>query len=318
MFMGGFVALLSCAGSFSVGAMLGLLFGSPTMGNGQSRTHSETDPSSQSGVRPNTSLERIADWLTTMIVGLGLVNLSAIKSEATTMSIWLTQAITESNSPNGTPGITIAAGFSFLGFLLLYLWSMRFLPSELRDSYDALRERAENAEAQAQRILTQFKENADFSIPKEKIDQISTKLIEAGITNDCAAEISHRYRLAKKADDEPMEEFGPTEKDGHKLSAEIKDAGAGKFDAEIKLTTSELCTTKDIFWLLHNSFSPDVMSECKIADHTAKYSTKIDEPFWIGAVIPTGDGGQIKLGLSLAEVADAPQAFKEKGIPQRK
>lgn len=312
MFMGGFVALLSCAGSFSIGGILGLLFGSPTMGNGQSRGNAENGHHSQSGVRPNTSLERIADWLTTMIVGLGLVNLGSIKSEATTMSIWLTQSITGSSSLNGTPGITIAVGFGFLGFLLLYLWSMRFLPSELRDSYDALRIRVENAEAKAKRLLTQFKDNVVFSVPIEKIEKITQKLKDAGVTDDCVADIASRYRYAKKADDEPMDGFGPSELNGCKISAEVADAGSGKFDARIKISVPDDSDVTRVFWLLHNSFSPDVISECEIKEGSAIYTTIIDEPFWVGAVMPKNEGGQIKLGLSLADVEDAPLEFRGK------
>lgn len=310
--MGGFVAILACAGAFSVGGMLGLLFGSPTMGSGQTRGQSGGERSTQIGVRPNTSLERVADWLTTMIVGLGLVNLGAIKLEATTMSVWLTQAITGSVSPNGTPGITLAIGFSFAGFLLVYLWSMRFLPSELRDSYDALRERAENAEAQARSLLSKFKENARFVVPEEKLEQIGSRLKGAGVSTDLAMDVVSRYRHAKRADDEPMEQFGPSESRGFKLSAEVNDVGAGKFDVRMTLRAPNGVAVNEVFWLLHNSYAPDVVSDCPVRNGTAIYSTKIDEPFWVGAIVPVGDGEPVRLGLSLADAENAPQSFKNR------
>ncbi|MET3181731.1 UNVERIFIED_ORG: hypothetical protein ABIC43_004906 [Variovorax guangxiensis] len=309
--VGGVVAVLACIGSFSVGGMLGLLFGSPTLGSGQAQSKTEGEgTNSQFGVRPNTSLERVADWLTTMIVGLGLVNLGAIRSEAATMSIWLTQAITGQSSQNGSPGITIALGFGFAGFLLLYLWCMRFLPSELRDSYETLRARAENAEAKARQLLEDFKAKAQFRVQPEMLEQIKSRLILAGVDEAASADVVTRYRLSKKADDEPMENFGPTSDRGYRLEASVKDAGAGKFTVTVTLSVPENSTGRRVFWLLHNSFAPDVLSECPFQPpQGASYTTVVDEAFWIGAIVPLADQGVVRLAFPLGQAPDAPSNF---------
>jgi hypothetical protein len=309
---GGLVALLACVGAFSAGGMLGLLFGSPTWGGNASTLPAGSegntgDPgrTSQVAVRPNTSLERVAEWLTTMIVGLGLVNLASIKSEATSMSIWLTESITGSPAANGSPGIAIAIGFAFVGFLLVYLWSMRFLPSELRNSYDEWKQRAETAEQINRRMLAEFKDKATFVVPSTKLEQLRTRLAESGVESEVCDDVLGRYRASRKADSEPMEDFGPEETNGFKVSALVKDAGAGKYNVTIRLHSPLPLNASKVFWLLHNSFTPDVMSECPVKENgEAVYDTTVDEPFWVGAIVPVQGQPSVRLGLSLQSAFD--------------
>jgi len=314
---GGLIALLACVGAFAAGGMLGLLFGSPTWGGSASvlpaRTGSNTDDTratSQMGVRPNTSLERVAEWLTTMIVGLGLVNLGAIKSEATSLSVWLTQSITGTLTVNGTPGIAIALGFSFVGFLLVYLWSMRFLPSELRDSYKEWKQRAETAEEINRRMLAEFKEKATFTVPANKLEQLRVTLTESGVEAEICNDVLGRYRASRRADSEPMEDFGPAEAHGFGVSATATDAGAGKYHVTIRLRHPEQTAASKVFWLLHNSYAPDVMSECPLkAAEEVVYESIVDEPFWVGVIVPVPSQPSIRLGLSLRSASDAPKEF---------
>jgi hypothetical protein len=247
-----------------------------------------------------------------MIVGLGLVNLGAIKTEATSLAVWFTQAITASRTSNGTAGITIVLGFSFVGFLLVYLWSMRFLPSELRDSYDELKARAESAEEKNRRLIAEFKEKADFTVPHSKLEQVRAKLLENNVQSDLCAEVVGRYTTARRADSEPMEEFGPQEAEGFRLSATVTEAGAGKHNLVVRLDFPTDTIATKVFWLLHNSFTPDVMSECPIkTGENTIYRTTVDEAFWIGAIIPISGKPSVRLALSLRDIPDAPREFVE-------
>ena len=84
---GGMVALFAATGAFSVGGVLGLLFGSPrwndaavaTKAGAAAAAAQDANSKAPGSIRPNTSLERIADWLTTMIVGIGLVHVRSIE-----------------------------------------------------------------------------------------------------------------------------------------------------------------------------------------------------------------------------------------------
>jgi hypothetical protein len=312
---GGFVALLSCVGAFSVGGMLGLLFGSPTVGSSrtQGSPKADVEPPSPStaappglGVRPNTSLERIADWLTTMIVGLGLVHLGSLRGHADAMSVWLTRAITANNGSNGTPGMMIALGFAFAGFMLIYLWSLRFLPSELRNSYEALKARAESAEAQAE----YFKAKAMLVVPPAKLAQLQATLTAAHVDAALTSEVVARYRISTRADSEPMQDFGPEEDRGYRLNARVADLGNRKYEVTVELTSPIDGAADKVFWLLHNSFTPEVMSDCPITAGTpTTYTTVVDEAFWVGAIVPVPNQPSVHLAISLAAVPGVPAAF---------
>ena len=302
---GAFAALLGCVGAFSAGGMLGLLFGSPTWGSTPAAA-GKGGGDAQGGIRPNTSLERIAEWLTTMIVGLSLVHLPGIRDEATNMAVWMTQAITSTNTKNGTPGIAIAVSFSFAGFLLVYLWSMRFLPNELRESYDHLKERAEQAES----ALAAFKKTAVFEVPESKLDAYRVLFQQNAIDVQLTEEVLARYRTATKVDAEPMKNFGPSQDpSGYGLSAAFKDIGSGMYEVVIQLAVPANNAATKVFWLLHNTYAPDVVSECPInGARGTSYTSNINEPFWVGALVPLPGGKALKLALNLYEVPGAPKA----------
>jgi hypothetical protein len=63
------VGIIIAGGAFMVGALLGFLFGVP---------RALADSGRERGVRSNTNLEQISDWLTKILVGVGLVQLSEL------------------------------------------------------------------------------------------------------------------------------------------------------------------------------------------------------------------------------------------------
>lgn len=313
---GGLIAALSCVGAFSAGGMLGLLFGSPTWGSSGSKATTD-DPNKTpaqrgalAGMRPNTSLERIADWLTTMLVGLSLVHLRSIEDRATNLAVYLTRAISgDPKTLDGSPGIAIVLSFSFAGFLLIYLWAMRFLPSELRNSYADLSQRLDDVEQKNKQLLSEFKRNADFSVNDDTLQAVDTRLTARGVDDVTRAEIIRRYNEAKKAYSEPLKEFGEASSAGYKLSATVVDKGAGFFEVKTLLEGPRDAPADRVFWLLHNTFTPEVMSECPIKDGAATYTTTVNEAFWIGAAIPVKDSPAIRLSLNLSSIEGAPPGF---------
>jgi hypothetical protein len=316
---GGLVAVLACIGSFSAGGMLGLLFGSPNWGAvlGSGNASAGTDENEKtkrvngSSLRPNTSLERIADWLTTMIVGLSLVHLNTIEERSTRLAIWLTRAISgNEQATNGSVGIVIVIAFSFAGFLLVYLWAMRFLPSELRSSYSELEHKIDTVVESNKRLQSLFKTQPIFDVPDYALKDADSILESGGIDSATRADILDRYRQAKTADDEPMGNFGPAEVAGYKLSAKVSEAGVNQFRIEAKLSVPEENTATDVFWLLHNTYRPNVVSKCPIRNGEAPFGTVADEAFWLGAVIPMENGNCIRLAIDLRNVDGATEKFK--------
>jgi hypothetical protein len=116
------LSLLSAAAAFVAGSLLGFIFGIPRP---QFESEKPDEASSTAsgetgkGLLPNTNLVQISDWLTKMLVGVGLVELSQIRDHFV--------AITQSLGAGlGTAGVVpfVAAlliFFSVLGFLTGYL-----------------------------------------------------------------------------------------------------------------------------------------------------------------------------------------------------
>jgi hypothetical protein len=109
------VALLVATGAWVSGGLLGFLFGIPrSMGGAEAR-------SDESIVyRSNTNLEQISDWLTKILVGLGLVELGTIVRKVNDLIDFLAPALGGRPS-SSTFALAILVLFGVSGFLALYI-----------------------------------------------------------------------------------------------------------------------------------------------------------------------------------------------------
>lgn len=334
---GGFVGLLAAAGAFSVGGMLGLLFGSPRWGDVVPSPTGDNGESGakhiSAGVRPNTSLERIADWLTTMIVGLGLANLGPIGNKLSVYGTWLTQAITnDKTAQNGIPGIVISLSFVFAGFLLVYLWSLRFLPSELNRAYERLtgivtqvaqKEAAQVAQqevarkteeidkkaAEIKQNIEAFRSRPIFAMSSDRLQQIAHELTQSGVDDKTRDEVLNRYADATTWDNEPFETFGPAAIDDYALAASVQPPIMSKMhEYAVTLVAPKDAPEKNVIWLLHHSFR-DVLLSSAIENGVARHQGQTRGPFWVGAVVPRPGKEALRLAFDLAQADGATLDF---------
>ena len=120
----GITALIAGA-SFLLGAFLGFLFGIPRT---LQRAEEEAPRSATQtlGYRVNTNFEQISDWLTKIIVGVGLTQLGTLPRSFWTMSGHLSGAIGE--PPAGqTVVAAVVLHFLLSGFFFGYLLTRLFL-----------------------------------------------------------------------------------------------------------------------------------------------------------------------------------------------
>lgn len=103
------------------GGLVGFLFGLPKRAR----------PSASSSLTPNTNLEQISDWLTTVIVGIGLVQLGHIPSAIASLSDFIAPGFV---GANGLPAesveiyvVGMIVFFPILGFLAGYLWTRLYI-----------------------------------------------------------------------------------------------------------------------------------------------------------------------------------------------
>ena len=108
-----------------VGSAIGFLFGVPRRSDNRPEEGLRTRAQRESEYRPNTNLEQISDWLTKMIVGIGLTQFP--EAIALLKSFGVTAGPAFGKSPFGEIiAISLVVhyllvGF-FQGFLLAYLW----------------------------------------------------------------------------------------------------------------------------------------------------------------------------------------------------
>jgi len=130
--------LLWCMTCLAVGATVGFLFGIPRASKDAPREGAAREPGKQPIVtaserqadagRPNTNLEEVSDWLTKIIVGLALVNLSTIEGRVLKISRHVAAALRDKPTEADVSAATaIVVGFVVVGFLCGYLYTRLFL-----------------------------------------------------------------------------------------------------------------------------------------------------------------------------------------------
>jgi hypothetical protein len=149
------VGILLSGASLLAGGLVGFLFGIPRSPQplttpaepGKSPSTGAPPQSGRDGYQGNTNLEQISDWLTKILVGVGLTQIPAIRDA-------LKQSADYMGAGLGPAGPQVAMAtilyFSVCGFLYGFLWSRLFLIGEFTEADLAVRAaRVEAGEKQA-------------------------------------------------------------------------------------------------------------------------------------------------------------------------
>ncbi len=121
-----FGTAMAIAGAAALaGGIVGFLFGIPHTIQG---TAAPRDGTQYQG---NTNLEQVSDWLTKIIVGVGLVQIGRALPALATLGKNLKAPLgDQASSPAFGLGLTLS--YLALGFLFLYLWARERFPRELQ------------------------------------------------------------------------------------------------------------------------------------------------------------------------------------------
>jgi hypothetical protein len=118
-------AMVIAGAAAVVGGVVGFLFGIPIT----SRQH--TAGTSETPYETNTNLEQVSDWLTKIIVGVGLVQIGRALPALAGLARGLNDPL--GGKPYGGPfGLGLTIFYALLGFLFLYLWSRTNFTRELQ------------------------------------------------------------------------------------------------------------------------------------------------------------------------------------------
>ncbi|HEY0015390.1 MAG TPA: hypothetical protein VGC13_03700 [Longimicrobium sp.] len=113
-------AFVLAGASLFTGVLLGFLFGIPKT------LQRKIEPGSSASLvvgdyQPNTNLEEISDWLTKMLVGVGLVQLGRVPDALESLGRYWEVSLGAKGSQPFAAGLVVY--FGVIGFLLGYLWT---------------------------------------------------------------------------------------------------------------------------------------------------------------------------------------------------
>jgi hypothetical protein len=150
----GTLMLVSFA-SVTLGSLLGFLFGIPKVAS----QNNENAIGDKTFYTVNTSLEQISDWLTKIIIGVGLTQLTNIPSYLHHIAVILIRGIDckpECSDKDITVLLAILVFFTIVGFFLGYLFARIFLVKLFRDAEDVekLEEELDETRSEIKEIIS--------------------------------------------------------------------------------------------------------------------------------------------------------------------
>jgi hypothetical protein len=301
------------AASMLVGGVLGFLFGIPRTSQ-QPAAAAPAPASTTPGVaapanlatsreyQPNTNLEQISDWLTKILVGVGLIQVRAISDKLYSMAGGIAGALSDTPG-NRSFALALVLFFAVAGFLLAYLWTRLYLPGAFRL---ADRDEIESLKAQVAQVDLRSRDTQATSLGTGKgdSDEVKKKLfeitdgIEPGNTND-----PWKGRFG-----------GQSTSNDRQLSAEVKPISGSSGMYSIRLTVSSVHPDTNplkgaVQFFLHPTFSNSKPVVTVGPNGIAELNLRAWGAFTVGAV---SDNGQTKLELDLAELENAPAEFRSR------
>jgi hypothetical protein len=172
------VSLLLAGASTFVGGLLGFLFGIPrTLQQEGANAPVEANAAAASGsaasrieYRVNTNLEQISDWLTKILVGVGLTQIAAIRDVVRSLVGFAAQGFGP-QPQSQVFAFALLSYFTVLGFLFGYLWTRLVFTGALRAADQAaigvLVEEVQKVTQKAEtteRKLDEFKKQAELDV----------------------------------------------------------------------------------------------------------------------------------------------------------
>jgi hypothetical protein len=128
--------LLLSGAALLAGVLLGFVFGIPRqLQLEESKVVASADQASSSSVsarvryQGNTNLEQISDWLTKILVGVGLTQIGQVPTVYGQIATFFGPAI--GGEIGGTVAVCLTIFFPIIGFMIGYLWTRLYLGEEL-------------------------------------------------------------------------------------------------------------------------------------------------------------------------------------------
>jgi hypothetical protein len=316
--------LLVGTAATSVGGLLGFLFGLPRAPV-QSETRDTPAGDKPSVYRPSNNLEQVSDWLTKILIGVGLVQLAKLSTALNTLGVAVATSL--KNPPPGTDVVTQIVVISFLvfGFLASFLWTRIYYgPLQAiadQDVYKELEKAKQEALIQkeskerAVSIASDIAEGqittpATFTRPEEETKRSQIPIESALWSDDVRKKLEEFRKAAADWNDDTAARIfrsPPSETNGKILEADflMELRHAAVINLRIRSTTNQPLEGPVTF-VLHPSFTKSVL---EVQPRGDKAETKITAGEWF-TVVAILDHGKTVLSYDLRKMAGAPEWFK--------
>jgi hypothetical protein len=133
-----FTELTIAISASSVGLFLGFLFGIPrsTIGDGE---HENSTELPKMFYRPSTNLEQVSDWLTKLLIGVGLVEMRSIADALANLGVVVQNSVGSGFQAANIITQATVVSFLTLTFFAAFLWTrIHYGPLQMRIDRDTL------------------------------------------------------------------------------------------------------------------------------------------------------------------------------------
>lgn len=316
-------AMLIAGAFYGAGGFTGFLFGIPKIIQNNHVVQKGNEGNNGSDVVHNDNLVQISDWLTKIIVGVGLTKLYDIPKYLYRIGEKLGTSILGGEDRDDSFGTNVSVAiilyFSILGFMMVYIWTRIYFVRVLKETDKELKKVLEETVEKKILVENKLKDTINEKKELEEISQITKSELDAIITTfpDVTQNLKDKQIEMKKdtdVEDDPHKgNFGGlSETKGRRLSAKVKETSYDKdlfvIDLEV-VSTSVLQPLQDeVVFYLHPSF-PIAKETIKVVDGKAENKLISYGAFTVGVVC---DNGQTKLELDLSQLEDAPEVFRQR------
>jgi hypothetical protein len=266
----------------------------------------------------NTSLEEISDWLTKIIVGVGLVEAKQIADALGHAGRTVGEGIygqTAGSAAGEALGVATIVAFAVIGFLASFLWfRQNLLPAWTQaDATRFVSERRLN-EAPPQRVQSPTPAPSPGDMPAEP--PAAANVVAADGPATLADRIREKYALLrtkpKHPDDWVKDMFGGSatrRNPSRSLSAEVRPVKGENDYFEVALSVaSHPPAAGEVAFFLHNTFPETTQLASVDSKGTASLTIYAYGAFTVGVLM---DDGGTELELDLSQLPGAPTDFKD-------
>jgi len=273
-------SLFTSMAALAIGIFIGFIFGVPRQ--------AQVDSINNGTFSSNTNLEQISDWLTKILVGITLTQISEIPSKIYILGEALRPSLGGDDTA-GIIGITYCIFFVTVGFLMGYLWTRIYF-----------RQMLEKAESQAGSIsINTFKE----------YQSLKDEYMDTGVPT------KEEFHISKSNMNDPQKgKWGGKSMNNNRMINAIVTPVAYNPDL-FKVTIDVKSTDQVVYPLqgkvkfhLHPSFRNST-TEVDVIQEVARLNLLAWGAFTIGAECDTGS---TTLELDLSAIDSAPALFRSR------